>query len=113
MKTLKTLLLFTGILLGFIIIFTSPLMAENHELKEAKSETKHSLNLTEILETESILLDNYLQIRALSKSVETIAIVDEDGSTIFTGAEKEAADLINISTYLFEHKNKKYYLAVH
>jgi len=112
MKTFKTLILFTGIIIGIIALIHSPVKADNKKGKSTKIEDKASLNFTEIMETESILLDNYLQIQALSKPMETIRIVNQEGETVFTGAKNEAEDLINKSTFLFKNNNEAHYLVV-
>lgn len=112
MKTLKTLVLFTGIIIGIVALINSPVKADNKKEKSTKIENKASLNFTEIMETESILLDNYLQIQALSKPVEMIRIVNQEGETVFTGAKNEAEDLINISTFLFKNNSEAHYLVV-
>lgn len=112
MKTFKTLVLFAGIIIGILAVISSPVKADNTKENNINTENKASFNLAEVRETEAILLDNYIQMQELSKNVETIKIVNQEGKTVFSGAESEAEDLIKISTLLFKSGNETHYLVV-
>lgn len=111
MKTFKLFVLITGIIIGMIALMSSPVRANENDPKFEKDNIS-SLNLTELMELESILLDDYLQMNQLKNEAEYIEIVDMDNKTVYKGAKAEGDDLLEKSTFLFQYYNQVYYLVI-
>lgn len=104
MKTFKSLVLFTGIIIGIITLFTFQVHAEKNSLTRAEKKQikiEKASMLIQLQETEDILLQEYLQGVKYEKQTNTVAIYNQSGACVYEGEETKAKDLINNSSYLF------------
>ena len=120
MKTLKQILLLSGIIFGITIIFNQSSLADVTEEKSEKKEQKKSIGLNQ-LQLKSIeinLIENYLQENNVCENLfneaenEQAFIYTMEGNCIFIGEKGAAKDLIKRSDFLFKIDNRAYYLAI-
>jgi len=117
MKTLRTLTIIFGIVVGIVGLFTTQLKAE--ELKEKNSLKKAEMAKFEMVvydakmqETEQALIEDYLQLVSFENAETTVAIVNQQGETIFSGDKSEANDLLKNSEFLFSFGEQAHYLVI-
>ncbi|MFW5762260.1 MAG: hypothetical protein ACOCXH_14900 [Cyclobacteriaceae bacterium] len=117
MKTVKTLTIIFGIVIGIIGLFTSSLHAE--DLKEnMKAEKAELVKLqtaiydAKMQETENILIEDYLQMVSFEHDNATVAIVNHEGKTIFAGEKVNAGDLLKNSEFLFSFGDQEHYMII-
>lgn len=114
MKTFKTTIIITaGIITAILALLTVPVKAETEEkaadLKEKKVAT---FNFQELMETEQVLLENYIsstQIPEATLEATTVKVYDQEGRLVYEGQENESADMIKIGLFLVEFAGEKIY----
>jgi len=115
MKTFKSLVLFTGIVVGIVTLFTFQVHAEKNSLtrvekKQIKIE-KASM-LTQLQETEDLLLQEYLQQVCFENEEATVAIYNKKGACVYEGEEASGKDLLKNCSYLFSFGAQDIYIII-
>ena len=109
MKTTKNLLA-----LALFILVVNPLAAFGPKEAISQQKEKASMNMEKLMQTESDLLEDYLEDvqTDASKTEPTmeVSIYLADGKTVFAGEKSNAVDLLDQSAFLFEYGNHEYYL---
>jgi hypothetical protein len=115
MKTVKTLTIIFGLVVGMIGFVSTTVKADDlakankiTKVKEAKVAMK--IYDAKMQETENLLIENYLQMVDYESKETLVTIVNEAGSTVYSGTKEDAEDLLKISDYLFSFGEKEHYL---
>lgn len=117
MKTLKALTIIFGIAVGIVSLLTTQVQAENAKEKGSSKNAKmvkfeNAVYDAKMQETEDTLIEDYLQLVSFEKAETKVAIVDQDGKTIFEGEKIKANDLLKNSEYLFSFGEQEHYLII-
>ena len=115
MKTVKTLTIIFGIVVGMIGFISTTVKADDlakankiTKVKEAKVAMK--IYDAKMQETENLLIENYLQMVDYENTETTVVLVNEVGAKVYEGKKSDAADLLKISDYLFSFGEEEHYL---
>lgn len=115
MKTLKTIALFIGVIVGIFILSQNIALANQSaeknvntiKVEEFKFDQSHLVKLENQLIEE--YLDTHLQTTKIPEN-EDVNIYTVEGKCVYKGQEKDAEDLLNKSDVLFHQGNTTYYV---
>ena len=113
MKTFKTTILLTGIIVGIVAIFSHHSIAGSTENKSNSEQEQASLFQQELKHTEFELIESYLKQNPVEEETpQQVYIYTVEGECIYKGEKENAMDLVNQGDYLFEKGKVTYYIIV-